>query len=103
MRPVLLKPPESRWQCPNCDLEHVTRTREPHTPYHTCGGLRGLSAPFIPAGTKAKVAATERGDYVGTELVQTDRNGRPVMNIITERDEGLDCAVLAPCAQADRD
>lgn len=96
MIPILA--PEYRWECPNCPATHITHETQPHTPFHTCRGLRGLSAPFVPSGTKAKVEAVERGDYVGREQVQTDGEGRPVMSIITTRDEGMDCAVLAPTA-----
>lgn len=98
MAVVLLQPAETRWECPNCTFTDVTRQAGPHVRYHTCPGLRYLSAPMVPAGTRAKVEAREREDYVGRELVQTDPNGRPVMSIVTTRDEGQDCVVLAPCA-----
>jgi len=58
---------------------------------------------MVPAGTHCKVVAVEREDYVGRELVQTDGNGRPVMAVQTIRDDGMDCAVLAPCATASID
>lgn len=91
--------PERRWVCPNCKTTSVTREARPHTQYHTCPGLRGLSAPMIPAGTRAEVVAIDREDYVGTEKVQTDANGRPVMAIVTRRADGSnDTAVLAPTA-----
>lgn len=93
--------PERRWECPNCDATHVTLQAGVHTPFHPCRGLRGLSAPFVPAGTRGKVEAREREDYVNGELVQTDGDGRPVMSIVTTRDEGQDCTVLAPTAVAD--
>ena len=99
MRGVLLTP-EHRWECPNCTAVHTTRETQPHTPFHVCRGLKGLTTPFVPAGTKAKVEAVERGDYVGREQVQTDGDGRPVMAIVTTRDNGQDCAVLAPTATA---
>jgi hypothetical protein len=54
---------------------------------------------MVPAGTRAKVYAREREDYIGDELVQL-HEGRPVMSVITERDEGQDCAVFAPTAVA---
>lgn len=95
----LLAPPEKHWVCVNCDLTHVTREPRPHTPFHRCRGLRGLTAPFIEEGVKAKVEAKEREDYVGQEAVQKDGEGRPVMSIVTTRDDGQDCAVLAPTAQ----
>lgn len=96
---VTLLAPEHHWTCPNCPATHVTHESRPHTPFHACRGLRGLTAPFVPAGTKAKVEAQEREDYVAGELVQTDGEGRPVMSVVTTRDNGQDCAVLAPTAQ----
>lgn len=89
---------EHRWECPNCTFTDVTHDTVPHSRYHSCRGLRGLSAPMVPAGTRAKVEAREREDYVGTEAVATDGDGRPVMSIVTTRDEGQDCTVLAPMA-----
>jgi hypothetical protein len=90
--------PVQRWYCPNCRAEDVTHEARIHIRYHTCPKLRNLSAPMVPAGTKAKVEVHEREDYIGRELVRLDDNGRPVMNIITTRDEGQDCMVFAPTA-----
>src|SRR5262245_58043824 len=99
-RPVDLTPVQ-QWACPNCVRTHITREARPHTPFHNCQGLRGLSAPFVPAGMDCKVEAREREDYVGRELVTADGEGRPVMSIVTTRADGSnDCAVLAPCATA---
>lgn len=97
MNPLLLRR-ESRWECPNCVFTDVTVETLPHTRMHTCRGLKGLTAPMVPAGTRCKVEAQERGDYVGKELVQCDGEGRPVMSVVTTRDDGTDCAVLAPAA-----
>ena len=92
---------ERRWECPNCQHEDVTHEARPHTRFHTCPGLRGLTAPMIPAGTRAKVEAVEREDYIGTEDVQLDpERGRPVMSVVTTRDDGQDVAVFAPTAHA---
>lgn len=93
---------ERRWECPNCTATHVSNQPGIHTPFHACGGLRGLSAPFVPAGTRCKVEARDREDYVGREHVQADANGRPIMSIVTTRDDGQDCTVLAPAARAKR-
>jgi len=90
---------ERRWACPNCTLEEVTYEAAPHSRFHACRGLAGLTAPMVPAGTRCKVEAVERGDYVRGELVQTDGNGRPVMSVVTTRDDGTDAAVFAPTAQ----
>lgn len=89
---------ETRWRCPNCPATDVTREQQPHSRFHACPGLRGLTAPMLPVATRAKVEAVEREDYVGRELVQTDGDGRPVMAVVTTRDDGNDVAVLAPCA-----
>lgn len=101
MRPgVLLNGQPSRWECPNCDLTHVSAETRPSTPFHPCRGMRGLSTPMVPAGTRAKVTAVEREDYIGRESVQTDGEGRPVMAVVTTRDDGEDRTVYAPCATA---
>lgn len=96
----MLIPPARHWTCPNCPATHITREAQPHTPFHTCPGLRGLTAPYVQAGTRAKVEAVERGDYVRSDLVQTDDDGRPIMAVVTTRDDGQDCAVLVPTATA---
>ena len=93
--------PIRRWACPNCKVESVSHEARPHIRYHTCPGLRGLTAPMIPAGTRAEVVAVEREDYIGTDKVQLDATGRPVMSVITRRVDGSnDTAVFAPTATA---
>lgn len=99
-RPLLLEPPLSRWACPNCVATDVTRQAQPHTRYHCCAGLAGLLAPMVPAGQRCKVEAVERQDYIGSEMVRLDDNGRPVMAAVVTRDEGTDVTVYAPCATA---
>ena len=94
----ILTPPVRDWYCPNCGLTDQTREARPHTRMHTCAKLRGLTYPMVPAGVAAKVEAREREDYVGTEKVQTDEDGRPVMSVVTTRDNGQDTAVYAPVA-----
>ncbi len=94
---------EHHWVCPNCTATSVTREAQPHSRFHACRGLQGLTAPMVPAGVRCKVSAVEREDYVGREIVQTDGNGRPVMAVVTTRDDGQDCAVLAPLAHATKE
>jgi hypothetical protein len=90
---------ERRWVCPNCTVEDWTYEPRPHTRFHICKGLRGLTAPLVPAGIKAKVELREREDYVGAEKVQLDPElGRPVMSVVTTRDNGQDTTVFAPAA-----
>lgn len=55
---------------------------------------------MVPAGTRCKVEAVERGDYIGKDEPQYDGEGRPIMSVVTTRDDGQDCAVLAPAAWA---
>ena len=92
---------EQFWSCPNCDLEDRTVDVRAN-PFHRCRGLAGLTAPLVPVGTRCKVTAHEREDFIGAELVQmhdVDGKGRPIAQIRTERDEGQDCVVLAPTAR----
>jgi len=91
--------PEHRWECPNCVSTHVTNEARPHTPFHNCRGMKGLSTPFVPAGIKCKIESNEREDYINNEIVQTDGEGAPIMSVVTTREDGQDCAVYAPTAQ----
>lgn len=74
-------------------------TTRPGVVFHACRGLRGLNAPMVVAGTRCKIEAREREDYIGSACPQVDAEGRPVMSIVTTRDEGQDAAVLAPSAR----
>lgn len=56
---------------------------------------------MVPAGVRCRVIAREREDYINGEIVQYDGERRPIMSVITERDDGCDVAVLAPCARAE--
>jgi hypothetical protein len=91
---------ERGWECPNCDYTRVTRGTGPQAVIHTCSGLRGLIAPLVPAGTRCSVQARVREDYVGRDRAQLDDTGRPIMSIVTIRDDGQDCRVLAPLISA---
>jgi hypothetical protein len=100
MRVPLLEPAVTRWECPNCDLRDTTKESGPHSRFHACKGLAGLTAPMVVEGTACKVEAKERDDYIGAEDVQYDVTGRPVAQIITTRDDGTDVIVFAPTAHA---
>jgi hypothetical protein len=93
--------PEQRWECPNCTLRDVTHEAQPHSRMHMCRGLKGLTAPMVPAGTHCKVEAHEREDYIGDEIVTVDGENRPIMRVETTRDDGNDVAVFAPLARSD--
>ena len=102
MTPIVMA--VNRWYCPNCKAQDVTHEARPHSRFHTCPALRGLTAPMIPQGTKAKVELREREDYVNGEQVQLDpEQGRPVMSVVTTRDTGQDVVVFAATATAKGD
>ena len=90
--------PEHRWVCPNCTLTEVTHEAQPHTRFHACRGLRGLTAPMVADGVVCKVEAVTYEDYEGQQMLQYDGEGRATSAVVTTRDDGNDCAVLAPCA-----
>lgn len=97
---VLLQP-EHRWVCPNCTTTRITHEVKPHTPLHSCKGMKGLTLPFVSEGTKCVRIINKREDYVNGELVQTDKEGNVVMSVTTIRDDGEDCTVYAPTAKAE--
>ena len=85
------------WYCQFCTFRDVTHEVQPHSRMHACSGL-GLTVPMIPEGESRKVTVREREDYIGSDDVQKDVNGRPVMSIVTTRDDGEDVVVFAPTA-----
>ena len=89
----------TRWFCPNCPVTDVTRGLYPNR-FHTCPGLHGLTAPLIRDGTRCKVEAEERADYLRGAVQATGDDGRPYMAIRTTRDDGEDLAVNAELAVA---
>jgi hypothetical protein len=55
--------------------------------------------PMLAKGVAGKIEIREREDYVGDELVQRDPElGRPVMSMVTTRDEGTDARIFVPTA-----
>lgn len=91
------------WVCPNCKAEHRSPAILPNR-FHVCPRLRYLTAPMVLAGTSAKVELREREDYVNGDMVRLDpERRRPVMSIVTTRDNGQDCVVFAPTATAKGD
>lgn len=98
VRVPLLQPVVTCWECPRCTFRDTTREAQPHTRMHACSGLGGLSAPMVREGERVKVVVNEREDYIGAEDVQL-ADGRPVMNVSTERPDGSnDLVVYAPTA-----
>jgi len=86
------------WSCPECNESAVTTDAK--IPMHTCRGMVGLMVPLVPDGVRAKHSRVDRGDYVGRDVVAVDGEGRPVMSVVTTRDDGEDCTIYAPTASA---
>lgn len=90
----------TRWECPNCDVTDVTRGPVPNR-FHTCAGLHMLTAPLVPAGTRVRVTAEERADYLGREVQAAGDDGKPYMAVRTTRDDGEDLLVNAGVARGE--
>lgn len=88
------------WEClsPSCDFTQTTKGPVTGQIMHNCAGTGGMSVPLVPKGTKGELRVVEREDYVGTESVQRNDEGRPIMSVVTIRDDGQDCTVYAPTA-----
>lgn len=92
--------PETHWVCASgCPAHEVTRIAEPHSRFHACPAEGGLTMPLVEQGARVKLTVAEREDYIGKEEGVTMRDGRPVMSVITTRDDGEDVAVYAPTAR----
>jgi hypothetical protein len=84
------------WYCPNCRVEARSNEARPHSKFHRCRAAFGLTAPLVEKGVRAKVEFVAREDYIGKDVVTMDGNGRPVMSVVTTRENGQDTAVFAP-------
>ncbi len=86
------------WGCSRCTGTTRTPAGQPGTPLHRCGGLAGMTIPYVEAGKRADVQLVQREDYVGGDMVQVDADGRVWAAARVTRDDGEDVAVYAPCA-----
>lgn len=91
---------EQRWVCPNCPATAVTTGQANR--FHPCPGLSGMLAPMVLDGVRARVRAVVREDYASGADIRYDDEGRPVMAVVTDRDDGQDCVVYAPSAHIRR-
>jgi len=98
--PLIIPEPQG-WDCPNCTVTDVTPPLPPgQSRYHQCAGLHGLSAPLVRAGTRAKVEAVEREDYLNGDEQARGDDGKPYMAVRVTRDDGEDLTVNAGLASA---
>lgn len=101
----ILKYPTQYWVCPSCEQTHVTFETKPHLPMHSCPKLYSISAPFVNVNDpqRARHVVVEREDYVGSENVGLNAEGRPIMSVRTERADGSnDTHVFAPAVATNR-
>lgn len=90
---------DTTWQCNSCGQQHIEPARaEVTTPMHACGALAGAWVPFVPSNSSGHLRVQEREDYIGTDMPYYDANGRVLMSVYVERDDGEDCFILAPTA-----
>ena len=90
------------WECPNCDVTERTRPLPPNgSRFHTCAGLHMLTAPLVRSGTRCKVTAEERQDYLNGDVQAAGDDGKAYMAVRTTRDDGEDLAVNAGLATAE--
>lgn len=104
-RGPILEPPVRRWECQHCNAKDTTRELMPHTRYHTCPGLGGISAPMLLEEKRGKVQVRKvvREDFEGADAgkTQKDEDGVPIMAVETVHDDGrVDRAVLATVVDA---
>lgn len=97
--PVILEPQVKQWYCPSCGATKATKEALPHTPYHHCAKMRGVAIPFIEAHIKAALRLNEREDYLNGEDQPRDDQGRAVMSVTVQREDGEDCFAFAPSAR----
>ena len=66
---------------------------------HECRGMALMSIPMVADGERADVRLVERDDYVGSEDVRADAEGRVFMRAEVEHPSGqIDVWVYAPTA-----
>lgn len=100
MQSVPLLHAYDNWECPNCQVTDRTPALPPGTTrYHTCPGLHMLTAPLVRTGTRCKVEAEERADYLNGEIQAAGDDGKPYMAVRTTRDDGEDLLVNAGLAR----
>lgn len=102
--PIL--PARLDWDCPNCSETSVTNEARPHTRFHVCAGLGGLTTPLVQKSANrgsVRVRKVVREDYVGKEHGLTyDNEGQPIMAVVTDYDDGTnDAAVFAPAVRVE--
>ena len=101
MGAVLLDQAFQEWACPNCPAQETTRPLPPNASrYHQCPGLHGLNAPLVRAGTRCKVTAEERQDYLAGDLQAMGDDGKAYMAVRTTYDGHEDLMVNAGLARA---
>lgn len=86
------------WKCPNCEATHVTNYEVPHTPMHLCPSV-GVIAPYVMVNVTTNLRSYRhrviyREDYINGEQGLVYQDGKPVMAVQTEREDGYDTIVF---------
>jgi len=98
---VDLIPPDQVWVCAHCSTRIRTKGHGTTTPLHECSAHGGFRLPMLAEGERGDLRLVEREDYVGTEDVQVDADGRPIMRAELTREDGhTDVWAYAPTAHA---
>ena len=69
--------------------------------FHACPGSTALPRPWCAPGSRCKVTAEERQDYLGREMQAAGDDGKPYMAVRTTYDDHDDLAVNAGLARAE--
>jgi hypothetical protein len=95
------------WHCANRHCEAAARTVDSKIPYHRCPEMNGVMIPLVRDEQRGQVGhrLIERPDDVRSDAVQpiTDKQGRLIMAVQTERSDGYDTTVFVPTATATAD
>lgn len=97
MSPLILG--MTRWECPNCETKDQYNVKPGQSRMHNCPGLGGFTAPLVREGVRAHVTKMEREDYVGKGKATYDSDGRAIMAVNVEREDGNDVVAFADCAE----
>ncbi len=88
------------YSCSRCGTARRIADSVPGTPMHPCSAVAGMTVPLAAGDGSSKVEMVAREDYVGTEDVQRDADGRVWAAVRVTTDDAEHVAVYAPTAHA---
>jgi hypothetical protein len=93
---VIVNLPPVVYVCDKCPTRSRVGGADRRVPMHDCPGRALMSVPLVPEGQRGELRLIERDDYVGTEDVRTDAEGRVFMRAELETATGISAWVYAP-------